>query len=270
VVVSLAPSIQELIQFDSPQLKANKPLKNWDIHMQNLEELGQYLLGATEGLRWPEESLQLQYTGASGTKTLSQAVDFINLLATHCTALKSGRWYGLDFGVGWGRLASLMTAYGMPSQLDCVDAWEVSLERARACGWQNRMIAVPAVLTQGDLPGSNYDFIYAYSIFTHLSKLNFVQNLRVLSGALKPGGVLLFTVREPAFISFLQRIGKCIPKEDALASDGYWFGNAQSEYYGDTIVTSDWLERNVATLGRLECLGKMPNEVTQIAMKLTV
>jgi cyclopropane fatty-acyl-phospholipid synthase-like methyltransferase len=236
--------------------------------MEDLEQLGQRLLVATEGLRWPEERLQLQYTGASGARSLSQAMDFINLLANHVPALRTGKWHGLDFGVGWGRLASLMTAYGPPEQLDCVDAWEISLERARACGLQNRMAQVPPVLSQGDLPGEGYDFIYAYSIFTHLSKINFAQNLRVLSDALKPGGVLLFTVREPAFLEFLQRINKCKPKEDAFESDGYWFGNAQSEYYGDTVVTSDWLARNIGPLGKLERLGKIPNEVTQIVMKL--
>lgn len=238
--------------------------------MKDLEELGQRLLTAMDGLRWPEERLQLQYTGASGAKSLSQATDFIRLLGAHVPALSSGNWYGLDYGVGWGRFASLMTRYGTPEQLDCVDAWEVSLERAQACGLQNRMAHVPAVLSQGDLPGDGYDFIYAYSIFTHLSKINFAQNLRVLSDALKPGGVILFTVREPAFLDFLQRINRRNPKEDALESDGYWFGNAQSEYYGDTVVTSDWLDRNIAPLGKLERLGKMPNEVTQIAMKLTV
>ena len=243
---------------------------NQDKDARDLNKLGERLLAATEGLRWPEERLQMQYTGASGARSLSQAVDFINLLAAHVPALESKHWRGLDFGVGWGRFASLMTAYGSPSQLDCVDAWEVSLERAKTCGLQNRMTAVPAVLAQGDLPGKDYDFIYAYSIFTHLSKLNFAQNLRVLSSALKPGGTLLFTVRDPSFIGFLQSIGKYNSKEDTLATDGYWFGNAESEYYGDTVVTSEWLARNVAPLGKLERLGTMPNEVTQVAMKLTV
>ena len=159
-----------------------------------------------------------------------------------------------------------MTALGTSDQLDCVDAWPTSLDHARNHGLVNRLQLVPPLLSTADLPGRDYDFIYAYSVFTHLPARDFVQNIQALRKALNPGGVLLFTVREPTFLDFLQRNNKYAPKQDRMESEGYWFGNAQSEHYGDTVISPEWLERNV---GLVERLGKMPHEGTQIAMKLT-
>lgn len=232
-----------------------------------LQTFGRQLLTAETGLRWPEERLQLQYTGISGERSLLQATDFLELLSA-LVPLK-GDWRGLDYGVGWGRMASLMIHYGPARQLDCVDAWCASLMHARSHGLGNVLALVSPMLKASELPCGGYDFAYAYSIFTHLPALNFVNNIAELATSLRPGGVLLFTVREPSFRDFLQKNGKFNTAVDALDSDGYWFGNSQGEHYGDTLVSPEWLDRNIGNLGKLECIGKMPHEVTQIAMKLT-
>lgn len=228
---------------------------------------GRELLSASDGLRWPDERLQKQYTGTSGERLLEQAVDFITLLGQHTTLRHD--WRGLDYGVGWGRMASLLAAYGSPRQLDCVDAWAESLQHARNHGLQNVLSLVSPMLRASELPRSRYDFAFAYSIFTHLPAANFINNLAELVSSLRPGGVVIFTVRDPSFRDFLRKNGKDAAEVDALESDGYWFGNAQGEHYGDTIVSPEWLDHNIGPLGRLERLGKMPREGTQIAMKLT-
>lgn len=234
--------------------------------MDGLEQLGRQLLTATDGLRWPPEPVQLQYTGTSGDKLLVQATNFLSLLAKHVDL--TGTWQGLDYGVGWGRMASLMTHYGTADQLDCVDAWAVSLDHARSCGLANRMSQVSPLVRPDELPRTGYDFAFAYSIFTHLPAAAMAHNVGVLLRALKPGGTLLFTVREPRFVDFLQRNNKFQTEIDTLAIGGYWFGNAQSDDYGDAIFAPEWLAANIGGLGRLERLGPMPHEPTQIAMKL--
>lgn len=228
-----------------------------------LHTLGRQLLTAETGLRWPGERLQAQYTGTSGERLLTQATDFIELLAQHVPL--QGDWAGLDYGVGWGRMASLMTAYGSARQLDCVDAWATSLQYARDHGLENVLALVSPMLKATQLPRSGYDFAYAYSIFTHLPAADFVNNVAELVKALRPGGVLLFTVRDPSFRDFLQKNNKF----STVVDDGdYWFGNAQGEHYGDTIVSHEWLQQAIGHLGTLERIGKMPHEGTQIAMKL--
>jgi cyclopropane fatty-acyl-phospholipid synthase-like methyltransferase len=229
-----------------------------------LQTLGRRLLTAEKGLRWPNEKLQAQYTGTSGERLLTQATDFIELIEQQVPL--RGDWRGLDYGVGWGRLASLMTVHGSPQQLDGVDAWATSLQYARDHGLENVLALVSPMLKATELPGSGYDFAYAYSIFTHLPAANLVNNIGELVKALRPGGILLFTARDPSFRDFLQKNNKFITE---IEDGDYWFGNAQSEHYGDTIVSHEWLQQAIGHLGKLERIGKMPHEGTQIVYSLT-
>ena len=235
----------------------------------SLMALGTKLLESDSGLRWPEERVQAQYTGTSGERLLLQATDFLRLLEKLTPSLLTPSWKGLDYGVGWGRMASLMTHFGRPEQLDCVDAWDKSLELAKACGLQNSIKRVPPQLRSIDLGMGIYDFAYAYSIFTHLPGSHIVNNTEKIVASLKPGGVFLFTVRDPKFIEFLIKNDKYRPQVDDLESDGYWFGNAQSSDYGDVIVSEEWLHQKLGTVGRLKRIGPMKYESTQIAMLLT-
>lgn len=235
---------------------------------EDLVEVGNRLLASKSGLRWADEKIQAQYTGVSGKQCLAQAVEFIELLRAQTPDLATSTWRGLDYGVGWGRMASLMTHFGPPSNLDCVDAWERSLERARECGLQNNLRLVSATLKPDDLPTNTYDFAYAYSIFTHLPEAVVKNNVKAIMKALKPQGLFLFTVRQPSFISFLRNLNRVRPEADRLSVDGYWFGNMQNADYGDSIYSADWLENHLAPLGQLKVIGAMKCEPTQVAVSL--
>ncbi|MGV8931093.1 MAG: class I SAM-dependent methyltransferase [Luteimonas sp.] len=244
----------------------NLPFETADAGRHALEVLGRSLLqrGSDDArLRWPDEKMQANYTGASGEVLLRRTVDFLQLLHKIVPCLGSSDWRGLDYGVGWGRLASLMTTFGDASNLDCADAWRKSLDLARSCGLQNQMIEVPAYLPADSFVPDRYDFIYSYSIFTHLPDTHIVNNLSRLIDALKPGGQLIFTLREPRFLEFLQRAGKYKPSEDRLEEAGYWFGNAQNADYGDTVVTEQWIQDNLGPLGALGTHGVMSTEPYQ-------
>jgi SAM-dependent methyltransferase len=236
-----------------------------------IDDLGRAILAGAvpNGPRWPDERTQLNYTGSSGENLMKRTTDFCKVLAANVPALAGPHWRGLDYGVGWGRIASVMTAFGDASNLDCADAWAKSLDLARAGGLRNRMLLTPALLGPADLDAGVYDLIYSYSIFTHLPKALFVNNLEALHRALKPGGRLVFTVRETKFIEFLTRSNKVNPVEDRLAADGYWFGNAQSADYGDTITSEAWLRTHVGHLGAIQPLGVCPSEPFQSILMIT-
>jgi SAM-dependent methyltransferase len=240
--------------------------------MEQLQALGTRLLQGQDALRWPDAAVQARYTGTSGETLLAKSIEFVQLLARQVPVLREGgAWRGLEYGVGWGRLASLMTRYGGPDQLDCADAWEQSLAHARSCGLTNRMLHVGASVGPDEFEADAYDFIYAYSIFTHLPAALTANNLARLHAALKPGGVLLFTVRDPNFLDFLRKIEDYKPVVDGLDSIGYWFGNINSRNnldYGDSVFTRAWLRRETQRLGPLQALGALKLEPTQIVMKL--
>lgn len=237
---------------------------------RKLGEFGSDLLaraGNSDEVHWPDETIQRNYTGSSGDNLMQRTVDFVWVLQRHVSVLGHQRWRGLDYGVGWGRIASLLRYFGDGAALDCVDAWGESIKLAHGCGLNNQMVQVSTMLDSSELPGHDYDFIYAYSIFTHLPAENIVNNLPVLFEALKPGGRLFFTMREAKFLDYLKANGAQVHASvDVLESDGYWFGNAQSDQYGDTVATAEWISRHLGRLGTVSTLGYIDSEPFQTIM----
>lgn len=243
-------------------------------HMyKQLNEFGQSILSDApdgRGVNWPDPAVQARYTGASGSNLMRRTVDFAWVLQRCVPELSTGAWKGLDYGVGWGRIASMLGAFGNPDSLDCVDAWQRSIDLAKSGGLQNRFQLVSALLQECELPGRNYDFIYAYSIFTHLPETHILHNLGVLCAALRPGGKLILTVREPKFLDYLKNNDRKVSAvDDSLEARGYWFGNAQNSEYGDTVITSDWIKANLEDLGEISTLGHIGTEPYQTIMKIT-
>lgn len=237
---------------------------------ERLQEFGAGILSGSSstGLQWPDQSLQLAYTGASGEVLLARTIDFLVLLKEIVPMISDAGVRGLDYGVGWGRIASMMRFFGGPRNLDCADAWQKSLDHARDCGLDNTMLLLPAKLGSDSVPRDTYDFIYSYSIFTHLPDEVVIDNMRQLVNALKPGGKLVFTHREPRFIQFLERSDKCRAVDDRLHTEGYWFGNAQSSEYGDTILGESWIRRHLGGLGRYASHGVLPSEPFQVVAEI--
>lgn len=220
------------------------------------------------GIRWPDHTIQRNYTGADGNALLQRTIDFIEVLVTCAPIIESDLWSGLDYGVGFGRIASVLSTFGSPSQLTCVDAWEKSLSLAKSVGLKNPAYVVDSCLSKTSLPHEKFDFAYAYSIFTHLPRELLLNNIQRVVQSLRPGGVFVFTIREPRFLNFLERNGKCKPAVDELAESGYWFGNQQSESYGDTILDFNWIEKNLARFGRIENMGVCQSEPFQLIVAL--
>lgn len=244
-----------------------------DDRYASLMKFGEELLarsGNSNEVHWPDETTQRNYTGSSGQNLMQRTVDFAWVLQRQIPALDHGEWRGLDYGVGWGRIASLLRHFGSGAALDCVDAWGESIKLARDSGLDNRMTQISPMLTPSELPDRGYNFIYAYSIFTHLPADNIVNNLTVLYEALKPGGKIVFTVREAKFLDYLKTNGAQVNASvDALDTEGYWFGNAQSSQYGDTVTTAEWISRHLGKLGSASTLGFIDSEPFQTIVTIT-
>ncbi len=239
---------------------SKEPVNLREFALPFLSEVGR------NGVRWPAETTQRAYTGAAGENLLNRTIDFAEKVRTLFPRLEKRDWTGLDYGVGWGRMASVMSAFASPDCLDCCDPWEKSLSLAKSCGLSNRMILTPPVLS-GDEFSRKYDLIYAYSIFTHLPEPDFVQNVRVLVNSLSPGGMMIFTVREPHFLQYLMKNGKA--KNAALDENGFWFGNAQNANYGDAVVSDDWIKSNLSSLGEVTSVAALPSEPYQRILTIT-
>lgn len=166
----------------------------------------------------PEPDLQKLWNGRSGRSLASQSREFY---AAVCAAyeryaerpLATARV--LDFGCGWGRLTRLLARDVGPGRLFGCDPVEGILDVCRS----NR---VPATLARSDfrprsLPfDERFDLAFAFSVFTHLSEPAHEDCLEVLHRALSPGGLLIITVRPPAY---LERCQPMHPLIGALGAD---------------------------------------------------
>ena len=208
----------------------------------------------------PPADLQELWNGRSGIPLAMLSKGFYRKLRA-CYERHSGRPIAtarvLDFGCGWGRLTRYLARDVAPGALYGCDPVEGILDVCRAD-------RVPALLARSDfLPDrlpfeDRFDLVFAFSVFTHLSEPAHKQCMLALHQALQPGGILIMTLRPPAYLheSDLMR-----PVLNALGTDGqtwlasprYLFvplpavpenpqthGDGQIDY-GETVLTMPYL-----------------------------
>ena len=210
-------------------------------------------VGIPGGLpKWPAKEVQRQYNGMDGLPLMRRTLRFVEALE-QVGALTPG-WRGLDYGCGWGRIASLMLTKGGPEQLDLCDAWPSTIEVLKKANFRNRTFLISEVLEAGQINRGAYDFIYAFSIFTHLRRDAFENNLGMLLGGLKLSGKLYVTVRHEDYMTQ----AKAKPEDlAALRRDGFWYRpTGNSVFFGIAVITRAYLEA-LPRPGSLDYLGEV-------------
>lgn len=204
---------------------------------------------------WPSEEIQIGYTATSGPAAVRRTQSFIDMLDEHGAFIPG--WKGLDYGAGWGRIASLLLAKGSPEHLDLVDAWDGAMRCLEAGGYRNRCWRVSEMLRLEEIPEKTYDFVYAFSVFTHLAPRAFWNNLGVLRESIRSPGTMYFTVRHLDFVhhKYPERVDEV---SAALESEGFWFTPTQGDrgaetIFGAAVLSEESLRDN---LGPVEYLGQ--------------
>jgi 2-polyprenyl-3-methyl-5-hydroxy-6-metoxy-1,4-benzoquinol methylase len=200
---------------------------------------------------WPGQEIQKKYNGVHGMPLMVRTLRFVDALEADGAFARSD-WKGLDYGCGWGRVASVLTRKGTPEQLDLCDAWPQSISLVETLGHDNRCFLVPEVLAADSIPEAAYDFIYAHSVFTHLREDVFINNIKWLTSGLKEGGRVYFTVRHEEYLDHLKAPAQA---RAVLARSGLWFQpSGTNPVFGKTVVAPDYLGRQ-AFLSDLRYLG---------------
>lgn len=205
------------------------------------------------------EEVQRWRTGNSGVALLRQSVSFMNFAATNF-CLVTGRPFKnvnvLDFGCGWGRLIRLLAYFNDPEYSFACDAWDVSLEEFRSCGVEKLVSSLlksdhrPLRLPYDD---NQFDLVYAFSVFTHLSEKSARACIDAIYKAIKPTGVVILTIRT---LEFWKNYKKISEEERNLLIKEHLSGkytfyphplnpiNKKSEepFYGDTSIPVDIFE----------------------------
>jgi SAM-dependent methyltransferase len=152
----------------------------------------------------PPKELQEHYTGFSGLPTLLEAFEFYSTLKQlhrqyarqkleDCSAI-------LDYGCGWGRVIRFFLKEIEPARLFGADPIEDVIE---LCKRTNPWCQFQLIDTEPPTPFADetFDFIYAFSVFSHLSEDYHKRILRELHRILRPGGLLMVTTHGREYIT---------------------------------------------------------------------
>jgi len=234
----------------------------------------------------PDPSLQWRWNGAAGLVLLNQGKAF------YAKAKERFSRYGaaglpesavLDFGCGWGRLTRFFARDVAPGALFGCDPVEDILDVCRRS-------RVPATLARCEfvperLPfDERFDLVFAFSVFTHISEPAHEACLRAIHASLNPGGVLVVTIRSPAYLTHSEAMH---PVADSLGPD-HLAGLDEARYlfvphaadaghpqyhegemtYGEAVITLSYIERRWAPLFELLDVGLLTDDIHQVAVTL--
>lgn len=234
----------------------------------------------------PERALQERWNGWTGIKLLAEGKAFYarvrELHEAHGPAAMSESAV-LDFGCGWGRTTRFFARDVGPDALfgcDPVGSILDVCERTR----------VPAAFARSDfvpdaLPfETRFDLVFAFSVFTHLSEPAHRACLRAIQRSLKPGGLLVLTIRPPAYLDHCERLRPLLDslgpdRLAALEEPRYLFAPHPSApdhpqfhgaemTYGETVVTLAYVRRHWGPLFELLDVSLLVEDLHQVVLAL--
>jgi SAM-dependent methyltransferase len=234
----------------------------------------------------PDASLQQLWNGASGVRLANQSKSFYSKLSDRFHQHSDRRLADarvLDFGCGWGRLTRFFARDVEPGRLYGCDPVEQILDVCR----ESR---VPANLAQSDfvperLPfEGTFDLAFAFSVFTHISEAAHESCLQALHRSLRPGGILVLTVRPPEYLHFCERMHPVLESLGAnyrtrLKEPRYLFVPHPAEpshlqyeggemTYGETVITRSYMEEHWAARFELLELDVLIGDLHQVMVTL--
>ncbi len=234
----------------------------------------------------PDPSLQELWNGTSGVALAAQSKAFYVKLreryATHSERALADSQV-LDFGCGWGRLTRFLARNVEPGSLYGCDPVEQILGVCRDS-------RVPATFARSEfvperLPFDvEFDLAFSFSVFTHVSEPAHESCLRALHRSLRPGAVLVVTVRPPEYLRFsplmrpaLEALGP--DRENRLAEPRYLFVPHPAEpshlqyeggemTYGETVITLPYVRERWAPLFDLLEVDLLVGDLYQLVLTL--
>jgi SAM-dependent methyltransferase len=233
----------------------------------------------------PEPSLQELWTGTSGVSLAGQSLAFYRKLVeryAESSATPLERSSVLDFGCGWGRLTRFLARDVPPGQLYGCDPVVQILDVCRTT-------RVPAVLARSEfLPSrlpfeQTFDLAFSFSVFTHLSEQAHFACLEALHGGLRPGGILVLTIRPVDYLALSELMRPVLHglggASDVLERPSYLFvahptaplqspEDSRDATYGEAVVTMAYVRERWSELFELLRVDLLLGDLHQIMLTL--
>jgi SAM-dependent methyltransferase len=138
-----------------------------------------------------------------------------------------------------------------PAHLFGCDPWEAAIELCREARIPCDLKVTPYLPERLPYPDHSVDLAYAFSVFTHTSERASRHALRALHRAVRPGGILVVTIRPVSYWSIHSPLmeGERVTLQAAHDSVGFAFKPHERTpvdgdvTYGDTSLTVETLQR---------------------------
>lgn len=201
------------------------------------------------------DDVQRRWTGNSGFELLKITSSFVRLLSYNFTRLTGqplDNATTLDFGCGYGRMARLLYYFTDEQNFFGLDPWNQSIEVCQNAGLTKNFLISDYLPHSLPVGTTRFDLIYAFSVFTHLSKKAALTALNTLRDYVNEDGVLAITIRPIEYWQLDPKVSED-QKNDLIASHqetGFAFHPHDREpvdgdiTYGDTSMTVEWLTQN--------------------------
>ena len=176
----------------------------------------------------------------------------------------------VDFGAGWGRVARLFATTLNPDRLILADVAQRAIELCIEHGVPGRPMKLDAKAPVIPLASGSVNYVYAYSVFTHLSETAATVWLDEFHRILKPGHRALFTIFGNRFLDLVVACSEKTEASEVERMIGGYLGPAPrrmrdiyqagqlaffgmqagidlpDEFYGWAAMPIPWLEKKFA------------------------
>jgi len=181
---------------------------------------------------------------------LNQLQRFEAVLNRHGRSLRSCPSM-LEFGCGEGRLTQYLFTVAPDASIWGCDVRPEAIAAARR-RWPSGRFLVNQPVPPLPVADAQFDLVYSYSVFTHLSEPNHLAWLGGLARVLKPGGAMLHTVHSCEYLRRVARFSPAAlekyrfpePVEAMLqAAPAYYYiaDNPAAPEYGHTIIRKEYV-----------------------------
>lgn len=204
----------------------------------------------------PPTPIQERFCGRAGRSAMEQALEFYKVIRS--AAEKADRPLSsmkavLDFGCGWGRITRCFLRDLEPETLQGTDCDPEMVDYCSSVMPGHRFSCNPP-LPPSSFADGQFDLIYAYSVFSHLSEAAHRAWLGEFHRIMKPGALLIVTTRPRYFVAYWPRlpylpefdVKKCLTDYDAgkfvhIPAQG---GTATpASFYGETGIPESYVRR---------------------------
>lgn len=198
------------------------------------------------------EEVQRGWTGNHGVALLKQSTAFVRAMSYNYTRLTGRPMDGatvLDFGCGYGRIAQLLYYFTVEEEIFGVDPREQSIELCRKSGLCTNFAVSEYLPTSLPVGEAKFDLIYAFSVYTHLSRRAMITSLNTLRKYIADDGVLAMTIRpvenweHDPDTSPEQKVALAVRhREEGFAFNPHnWAPIDGDVTYGDSSMSLDWI-----------------------------